>query len=191
MRSGSASSSARRPGVDDAARVEHDDVLRDPPDDGEVLLDEQHGRELRGALERGRDLGHEQRREPLRRLVDEQHRVLVQERARDRDHLLLAARERAGSLRRRASELGKELVDELVPRRAVPLGEPQVLVDRQAGEDVAVLGDVADPAADDRVRGQPRQLLAGERDAAACAARARAARASSSSCRRRSARAAP
>ena len=57
----------------------------------------------RDALERGRDLGHEQRREPLRRLVDEQHRVVVQERPGDRDHLLLAARERAGLLRRRAS----------------------------------------------------------------------------------------
>ena len=94
---------ARRARVDDAAAVEHDDLLRDARDDGEVLLDEQHGRELRGALERRRDLGDEQRREPLRRLVDEQHRVLVQERAGDRDHLLLAAGERAGLLRRRAS----------------------------------------------------------------------------------------
>ncbi len=36
----------RRAGVDDAADVEHDDLLRDPRDDGEILLDEEHGREL-------------------------------------------------------------------------------------------------------------------------------------------------
>ena len=94
-RSRSSSSSRAGPGVDDAARVEHDDVLGDAADDGEVLLDEQHRALLADALERRRDLGHEQRREALRRLVDEQDPVLVQERARDREHLLLAARERA------------------------------------------------------------------------------------------------
>ena len=63
-------------------------------------------------------------------------------------------------------ELGKELVDELVPGGAVSLGEPEVLVDREPGKDVSVLRDVADPAADDRVRAQSGELLAAEGDAA-------------------------
>ena len=110
----------RRSRVDDAAPVEHDDLLREPRDDGEVLLDEQDRRELGRALERLGDLGHEQGREPLRRLVDEQQLVLVQQRARDRDHLLLPARERAGPLRAALGELREELVDELVARVARP-----------------------------------------------------------------------
>ena len=66
----------RRAGVDDLPRVEHDDVAGEALDDGEVLLDEQHGRQLGGAPERRGDLGHEQRGEALRGLVDEQHLVL-------------------------------------------------------------------------------------------------------------------
>ena len=63
--------------------------LRDPLHDGQVLLDEHDGRQLGGALERRGDLGDEEGSEALRRLVDEEQRVLVQERACDRDHLLL------------------------------------------------------------------------------------------------------
>src|SRR5215208_1364980 len=55
--------------MDDASSVEDDELLGNPGDDREILLDEEHRRELRGALERGRDLGHEQRRQTLGRLV--------------------------------------------------------------------------------------------------------------------------
>ena len=99
---------ARRPGpCGRPGPVDDDHLLRDAGDDGEVLLDEQHRRELGRALERRGDLGHEQRREPLRRLVDEQHRVVVQERPGDRDHLLLAAGERARLLRAALLSSGK------------------------------------------------------------------------------------
>ena len=64
-------------------------------------------------------------------------------------------------------ELRKELVDELVARVSVPFGEAEVLVHGEAGEHIAVLGHVADPAAHDLVRPEARQLLAGERDRAA------------------------
>ena len=89
-------------------------------------------------------------REPLRRLVDEQHPVVVQQRARDRDHLLLPARQRAGALRRALLELREELVDEVVARLRVAFREAKVLRDGEAGEDVAVLRDVADAVLDDR-----------------------------------------
>jgi hypothetical protein len=79
----------------------------DPAHDAEVLLDEQHGRQLGEPLEHAGHVRDEGRREALRRLVDEQHTVVVQQRPRDRDHLLLPARERAGPLRPALLELGK------------------------------------------------------------------------------------
>ncbi len=151
--------------MDDAALVEHDHVPRERLDDAEVLLDEQDRLRLAHALERPRDLRDEERREALRRLVDEQDAVVVEQRPGDRDHLLLAARERPRALRRPLRELGEEVVDEVVPRRAVAHREAEVLLDGEPGEDVAVLGHVADAAADDPVRRQPPDLLAGERDA--------------------------
>ena len=133
--------------VHDAALVEHDRVVRDAAHDAEVLLDEQDGRELREPFEHVCHLGHERGREALRRLVDEQDAVVVQQRARDREHLLLASRERARALCGPRLQVGEEVVHEVVARLAVALGEPEVLRDGQAGEDLAVLGHVADAAA--------------------------------------------
>src|SRR5438094_8577940 len=113
--------------VADAPGVDHDDVSRNLADDAKVLLDEHDRRELGGALEHPRDLGDEQRREALRRLVDQEQRVAVQKRARDRNHLLLAARERAGPLLAALLQLGEELVDEAVARLGGALGEGEVL----------------------------------------------------------------
>ena len=95
------------------------------------------------------------RREPLRGLVDEQQAVLVDERAGERHHLLLAARERAGALVAAGDEVGEEPGDELAARPRVALGEAQVLGDGEAAEDLAVLGHVADAALHDAVRGHP------------------------------------
>jgi hypothetical protein len=157
----------RRPDVHDPSGIEHDRVARDALHDAEVLLDEQDGCELGDALQDARHLRDEQRREPLRRLVDEQEAVVVEERPRDRHHLLLAAREGAGELLSALLELREEVVDELVPRLLVTLGEPEVLVHREAGEDVAVFRDIADATADDLVRRRGRHVLARKRDPAA------------------------
>ena len=132
----------------------------------EVLLDEQHRRQLREPLEDARDFADERGREALRRLVDEQHAVVVQQRPRDRDHLLLAARERARALPSALLELGEELVHEVVARLRVALGEAEILGHGEAGEDVAVLGHVADAAADDLMRRLARELLVREPDGA-------------------------
>ena len=156
----SSSSSPRRPDVHDAARVEHDRVAGDALHDAEVLLDEQHRRQLRDALEGERHLGHEQRRQPLRRLVDEQQAVVVEESTADREHLLLPARERSCRLLAPRPQLGKQVVDEVVARLGVALREAQVLVDRERGEDVAILGDVSDAESDDPVRAHARDVVA-------------------------------
>jgi hypothetical protein len=137
--------------VDDAARVEHDDVAREPLHERHVLLDEEDRRELGGALESCGDLGDEERSEALRRLVDEEHPVPVEERARDRDHLLLPTGERPSPLPGALSKLWEEVVHEVVPGLVVALGEPEVLLDGQPGEHVAILGDVADPRRTTRV----------------------------------------
>ena len=92
---------------------------RDAPDDAEVLLDEEHRRVLADALERLRHVRYEHRREALRRLVDEEDAVLVQERAGDRDHLLLPPGERAGELPAALLQLREKRVDEVVARGAV------------------------------------------------------------------------
>ena len=138
-------------GVDDAPGVEHDDVLGEAADDGQVLLHQQDGALLAGLLERGRDLVDHHRGEALGRLVDEQDAVLVQQRPGDRDHLLLAARERAGPLLGARLQLGEEVVDEPESARSVTDSQLQVLGHGESREDVAVLGHVADAPADDLV----------------------------------------
>src|SRR5438874_1490934 len=116
---------------------------RDAAHDAEVLLDEQHRRQLGEPLEHTRNIRDERGRETLRRLVDEKYAVVVQECPRDGDHLLLPARERAGALLPPLLELREELVDEVVARVCAALSEAEVLCDGEAGEHVAVLGDVA------------------------------------------------
>ena len=66
---------------------------------GGVLLDEQDRRALLVDLGDDReDLGDEHRREPHRRLVEQQHPRLGHQGAPDRQHLLLAAGQRAARL---------------------------------------------------------------------------------------------
>src|SRR5262245_40131440 len=64
-----------------------------------ILLDQKNGDALRRYVaDDFEDLGHHQRRETHRGLVEEQKLRRAHERARDREHLLLAARERPGDL---------------------------------------------------------------------------------------------
>ena len=88
----------RRSGVHNPAVVEHDCVAATRCDHAQVLLDQQNGRELRDAFEDAGHLRHEEWCEALGRLVDEQHTIVVQERAADRDHLLLTPGQRSGGL---------------------------------------------------------------------------------------------
>ena len=64
-----------------------------------VLLDDEHGEPLVvQVLDDAEDLRDEQRREAERRLVEQEQPRPLHERAREREHLLLAAAERAGLL---------------------------------------------------------------------------------------------
>jgi hypothetical protein len=85
-------------------------------DDVEVLFDEQDRHDLRGLLKGVGDFADDLRGEALRRLVDQQDAVVVEQRARDRHHLLLATGERSRELRPPRHEVGEELGDELAAR---------------------------------------------------------------------------
>ena len=102
------------------------------------------------------EVDHE-RCEPERHLVGDDHLRRDGERPRQREHLLLTTRERAGALRASFGQAGEEVVG-VVDRRAALVGgadaphrHAQVLLHREAREDAATLGDVHEPGAADLV----------------------------------------
>src|SRR5437879_4751832 len=90
---------------DDRALIHDEDALPDPRGEPKVLLDEEERESGRAHLrEYFADLLHELRCETLRRLVEEKHRRISHERARDGEHLLLAARELVAARRATARQ---------------------------------------------------------------------------------------
>src|SRR5215467_984228 len=115
---------------------ERDALPIDAPDQREQLLDQQ-------------------RREAERWLVEDEQFRLGHQPAADRQHLLLAARERAGALRPPLGEPRKDrkypLAVALPPYAAPPVAaEIEIFLDRQVGKDTAPLGHVDEPARNDR-----------------------------------------
>ena len=113
-------------GVDDAvdAAVDHDgDVLRHRGRDADVLLDDEDGdlALLAEPHQHVLDLGDDDRREALGRLVHDQEARIGQQRARDRQHLLLAAGELAAAVGLALGEPRESLVDALDRPGAAPL----------------------------------------------------------------------
>src|SRR5216117_4120551 len=88
-----------------------------------VLLDEQDGHTRRvDPLDRPEDLAREHRRQSERGLVEQQQARPCDERPCDREHLLLAAGERARELAPPRVEHGEELERALEPRRQIAPG---------------------------------------------------------------------
>ena len=147
-------------------------------------------------LQRGDHLGEplrERRRDAFERLVEQQQARADGERARQRDQLLLAAREQQRAPRRasRAAPAARgRRARAARPRRSAaadPDRHQDVLLDRQLGHEAAVLRHVADAERGARVRAAARAGR-GRRSAIAAAARREVAHdgcASASSCRRR------
>src|SRR5215472_1971192 len=135
----------------------------------EILLGEQNGQAL--LLERGDLLAeglHDHRRQPLGRLVEKENTRIAHERARHREHLLLAPGEAAPAPARQLTQLGKVLVDALDAPATVTLGAHQeVLGHRQIAEDASVLGHPADAEPTDLVRQKGLERLPVEGDGAA------------------------
>ena len=139
-----------RAALDDPPGVEHEDLIG-VADRREAVRDRDRGAPARELIQRLLDsalgLGVQRRG----RLVEDQHRRVAKDRARDRDALLLAAREavsaladrRVVALRQRGDQLVylgrlRGLFDLLVAR--LRAGEAQVLADRGV-EQVGLLGD--------------------------------------------------
>ena len=124
-----------------------------------ALLDEQDAEAaLADRREHVEDDVDDGRREPERRLVEQQDVGLGDERAGDRELLLLAARERAGVPAAELLDDREELEDAAQrrcaspPRAARREAEAQVLLDRQLAEDAPALRHERDAVARDVLR---------------------------------------
>ena len=146
---------------DDIAAVGDADGL------GEVLLGHQHG-ELVALLhlaDRVDGAGHQDRRQADRGLVDQEDFRRQHQRAAERHHLLLAARQAAGKLAAALGEAGKGLVTdrhvarELAARGATVGAEQQVLLDRQFRKQPASLRHQCNAEIDDLFRGAADQVV--------------------------------
>ena len=96
-------------------------------------------------------------------------RGLVEQRARDREHLLLAAGELAAAMVLALGQPRERLVDALDRPGAAPHagGKLQMLVDAERAPQPPALRNVADAEARDLGRAQPGELLAADADRAA------------------------
>src|SRR5262245_55617351 len=153
--------------VHDAAVLHHVVAIGNGRGEAKVLLDEEHGEPL--ALEPPQgdpDLLDDDRRQPFRRLVEQQEPRAGAEDPADRQHLLLAARQGCSSGAETLAEVREELVDR---RKAEPAWadhrrQQQVLLDREAREDPALFRAERDPEPRDPVRRQRDQLAAAKPD---------------------------
>ncbi len=121
-----------------------------------VLLDEQDADPgLVDRSEDAEDLAHDQGRQTQRRLVEQQEPRTQHQRARHREHLLLAARERPGRLvpalpeHRKVAEHALEVVPEVASLASAPRAEAQVLLDREVHERAAALRRMRDAELND------------------------------------------
>ena len=139
-----------------------------------VLLDQEDRRAL--AVELGHDvenLAHHERSETERRLVHQQEARPRHERPRHRQHLLLAARERAGQLLAPPAQRREALIHALDVGQHVGLvaaligARREVLPDAHLREHQPVLGHQRDARRDDAGRRLADKLAAIERDGAA------------------------
>src|SRR5881396_4143900 len=163
---------ADRPGVaveDDASVLHHVAVLSEPERHRGVLLREQDSdaRLAVHATDDLEDLVHQHRRQPHRGLVEQHELGPGHERAADRHHLLLAARDVAGLDLAPLRQPGKVAIHELeLPLRRVAVlprvaAREEVLLDREVLEDVPALHHLDDSTLDDLGRVLPvdRQCL--------------------------------
>ena len=120
-----------------------------------VLLDQQHAHPvlLIDGAQDAEDFLHDEGREPERGLVEQQQFRAQHQRAADRQHLLLATRERACLLFHPLLQAWKVVVDQRkIARDAGPIAtgmgaEPQVLLGRELEKGAAAIGYVRDAAA--------------------------------------------
>src|SRR6266850_4936957 len=147
----------------------HDDVaaVGDANRLVEILLGHQHREAvaLLELLDLGDGMRDQDRREPHRGLVHQQQAGRGHQRAADRQHLLLAARERAGELAPALRQDGKNLERkgkipaDVGARRLAESAEQEVLLDAEPGKQAPPLGHHGDAQVDDLLRRETRQIV--------------------------------
>src|SRR5437867_4952862 len=163
----------RGPAEDRAAGFEHVAAIGQPERQLHVLFDEDDADALLfpDAADEVADLLHDLGRQPEERLVDHEQAWLRHEPAGDRDHLLLAPRERVGELRASGSDDGKQRLDPrerlgtMRTRHGVVRAEQHVVEHGEEREQPPPLEHVRDAAARGAVGRQPVDALVEERDA--------------------------
>src|SRR2546425_6401556 len=142
----------------DLADLEHIGLLRGGEREVRVLLDDEDGQAL--LVQPGEDLedlADDDRGEAERGLVEHEQARPGDQRAAEREHLLLAARERAGRLcaplaeLREVAEHPRGVVLEAVAAAARVGAEAEVLPDGELADDPAPLGYVRDSEPGDRL----------------------------------------
>ena len=161
-------------GVDDAidAAIDHDrDVLGDRGGDADILLDHEHRHVavFAEAHQHFLDLGDDDRRQAFGRLVHDEQLRVGQKRARDRQHLLFAARELAAAMVLAFGKAGKRLVDAIDGPGAAPHpgGEAQMLGDAERAPQPPPLRNIADACLRDPRRAEAGDFLAANANRAA------------------------
>src|SRR5215467_14702358 len=135
----------------------------------EILLREQNGQAL--PFQRGDLLAeglHDHRRQPLRRLVEQENTWIAHQRARHGEHLLLPTGEAPTAPARHLAEPGEVLVDTIDAPAARALGaHEEIFRHREIAEDAPVLWHPADAEPADLVRQERVERLPVEGDGAA------------------------
>src|SRR3954471_9698246 len=164
---GPAAQLGRRPFEHEPSVAEHVRAVGDLERERHVLLDEQHrGAELGGdAAQDGKQPLDDHWREPEAHLVDQQHARRADQRAPDREHLLLAARQHAGLAVKALAQLRQQVQQLRVPRIALRRREREVLAHRHAEEQRPALGHERDAAARKPMGGDAGEVLAVQGDA--------------------------
>ena len=150
--------------------VDHDgDAIRDRGRDADVLFDDQNVN-VAILAEPGQhilDLCDDDGGQALGRLVHDQQARIEQKGTRDREHLLLAARQLTAAVTLAFRQPGKGRVDPLDrPGAALFRHQSQMLVDRERPPQPTTLRNIADAEQGHIGRRKPAKLLAGEADGA-------------------------
>ncbi len=147
-------------------------MIAEPRDGADVLVDQQNRQAaLLQPLQARPDLRPHERRQSLRGLVEDEQRGIRHEGASDRQHLLLAAGQRAAQAARARGQVRKQFEHTLDRPRlgraaAIGRGGDEILANGEIGKHLSSLGHEAQTRARHDVRRQTVQRTPAEVDAA-------------------------
>src|SRR5262249_42528945 len=160
------------PGKYAASSIENDRFVGHVQCKFEILFDE-NGRLLLlfETLDRTADFGDDQRREPFRRLIEQEYTRISHQGSSDCKHLLFATRQGTGKLSvafTKSRDLVVELVDlpSFCPRLSALLSHDQIFPHAKGGENAPALRHEANPKMRDAFRAKAPDRLAKQADIA-------------------------